>query len=118
MKIKILTEKEVYTIARRAAAEEFEIQTKTLKTELDFLRAKLMEAYQLNPKEKLPDEYKLSQIEMSVRLANAFNNYGIATIGDVRKITERDFLRMRGMGLHSLRELKNVFGRYGIEFAP
>lgn len=59
-------------------------------------------------KNGINDGTLLDAIHMSVRLANAFKNKNIKTIGEARRITDSEFLRIPNIGKVSLAEWKEI----------
>lgn len=119
MKIKILTERDAYSIARRAANDEFVSQTKILRDEIARLRKEMLKAFLvpdvLKSGEPVPDDFELSNIEFSPRILNVLSNAAITTAGQLRRHSDDQMVKYRGMGRVTLAILKNTVALYGIK---
>lgn len=57
---------------------------------------------------KLPDATPLGELDLSARCRNAV--FGMRTVGDVRRESDAEFLRMPNFGRRSLYELREACG--------
>ena len=114
MNVKIHSKKEIYAIARQAAAEEFQAQFNHLDNLVKSLESRLYAIGTIKPGEPVADDFKLQNIELSVRAANVLYNLGIDTAGKLRNATEQEILKGRGLGGKTLTDLKNAVARFGI----
>ena len=51
---------------------------------------------------------KIDELELSIRVMSGLKTYGINTIGDLVKLTEREYLRTPNFGRKSLNEIREV----------
>lgn len=62
-------------------------------------------------------EYRLKDLDFSVRALNVFRASGIITLGDLSKISECDLLKFRNLGIKTIKEMKKELKKYGLSFA-
>lgn len=60
------------------------------------------------------EDTPLDNLEMSVRSAYCFKNWGLRTVGDVTALTEAEIMRIPNFGRRSLAEIKRVLGELGL----
>ena len=62
-------------------------------------------------------EVRLADMELSARSRKALERLGLASLGDVAKLTEEKLLACKNFGETSLNEVKQVLRRYGLTLA-
>ena len=64
---------------------------------------------------KMPQDLKIEDLELSIRLANCFSNMGVVYLHQLLKYTETDLLRSKNFGRKSLNEIKEVLEEYNVK---
>ncbi|MEI6528952.1 MAG: DNA-directed RNA polymerase subunit alpha C-terminal domain-containing protein [Candidatus Falkowbacteria bacterium] len=62
-------------------------------------------------------EYRLIDLDFSVRALNVFLAAELTALGDLTKISEYDLMRFRNVGLKTIKEIKAVLKKYGLSFS-
>lgn len=60
-------------------------------------------------------ERSIDELELSVRTYNCLKNANVTTVNDLMGNDEHELLKIKGLGLKSLKELKNVLGGMGLK---
>lgn len=65
-----------------------------------------------------PEMMSLDALGISTRAGNICFNAGLFRLGDLTCITTQTFLKSRGCGWKTLREMRELLASYGLEFLP
>lgn len=60
----------------------------------------------------------IESLELSVRASNAFKALGRRTIRDITEMSPDEFMKFRGVGLKTVREVKWILGELDLSFRP
>jgi len=60
----------------------------------------------------------IEELELSVRSRNAMKLLGIATLGDLAKLSEKDLMQVKNFGQTSMNEVKEKLAEFGLSLAP
>jgi len=62
--------------------------------------------------------YPIEDLDLSVRTYNCLHHSNIKTVRDIIKLTEEDLLKIKNLGLNSVREIKYKMENFGISICP
>ena len=65
----------------------------------------------------LRDNVSIEELELSVRAFNCLKRAGINTVGDLRKLSDEDFMKIRNLGRKSADEVKEKLAEFGVKMA-
>ena len=84
--------------------DEHERLTKCLATWFDY--------HEIKSQHKIPQDLKIEDLQLSLRLANCLSNMNVVYLHQLLKYTETDLLRTKNFGRKSLNEIKEVLEEY------
>jgi DNA-directed RNA polymerase alpha subunit len=65
----------------------------------------------LYPAPGLPDETPIGNVRFSTRIANALNEAGLKTVGEIRQASDATLLSFQGLGANSIARLRDTLGQ-------
>ena len=68
--------------------------------------------YEIKSQHKIPQDLKIEDLQLSLRLANCLSNMNVVYLHELLKYTETDLLRTKNFGRKSLNEIKEVLEEY------
>lgn len=61
-----------------------------------------------SPSPAAADAETIADMELSIRAHNVLKTAGLLTVGDIRKLSNKDLRALKGMGVRSFREIREV----------
>ena len=111
---------DVETYGTMDAKEAVLLAAEILKTHLDFFegmtdRLSEYEIYKEKEREvESINNMTIQELKLSVRSTNALTNAGIKTVGQLRKMGEKELIDLRNMGKLSVQEVQDVLKKLGV----